>query len=273
MSKSKRTSDKFYTKKEVAKDLISEVPLEKFENVIEPSAGTGSFSSQIDSCIAVDTDPRSEEIKEQDFFDFEFQGDPSETIVIGNPPFGRQGSKALSFIKKASEIADAIGFILPKSFKKESMKKKVPSHFHIQKEIDLLEECFVYRGEDYKVPVVFQLWVRKDEPRLKLEENEPLAYTFSKSPKYADFTVRRVGVHAGEASLALLDKSPESHYFLRLDGRIKSKRAKIVEALNQTQFPSAKDTSGPNSISKNELIQKLNPVIKKITDLSEVKFW
>ena len=273
MSKSKRISDKFYTKEEVAKDLISEVPLEEFENIIEPSAGTGSFSSQIDGCVAIDVDPKSEEIKEEDFFDFQFHGDPSKTLVIGNPPFGRQGSKALSFIKKASEIADVIGFILPKSFKKKSMKKKVPGHLHIRKEIDLPEKSFVYKGENYGVPVVFQLWIRKKEPRLKRGKNEPLGYTFSKPPKYADFTVRRVGVRAGEASLTLLDKSLESHYFLRLDKRIKSKRVKIVEALNQTQFPSAEDTSGPNSISKSELIQKLNPIVEEITDLSETKFW
>ncbi len=273
MSKSKRTSDKFYTKKEVARDLISEVPLEKFENIIEPSAGTGSFSSKIDGCIAIDTDPQSKEIKKQDFFDFEFHGDPSNTIVLGNPPFGRQGSKALSFIRKASEIADAIGFILPKSFKKDSMKRKVPDHFHVQKEIDLPEKSFVYRGEDHEVPVVFQLWIREDVPRLKYGENEPLGYTFLKTPKYADFTVRRVGVHAGEASLTSLDKSPQSHYFLRLDKRIKSKRAKIVKSLNQTEFPSAEDTSGPNSISKGEFICKLNPIIEEMSDLSELRFW
>lgn len=273
MSKSQRSTDKFYTKEEVAKDLISEVPLQEFENVIEPSAGTGSFSSQIEGCIAIDTDPQSEEIKEQDFFDFQFHGDHSKTLVIGNPPFGRQGSKALSFIKKASEIADAIGFILPKSFKKDSMKKKVPDHFHVRKEIDLSDDSFVYKGEEYEVPTVFQLWVRKDMPRLSHGGCEPFGYTFLKPPKYADFTVRRVGVYAGEASLTSQDKSLESHYFLRLDKRIKSKRVKIVEALNQTQFPSAKDTSGPNSISKDELIQKLNPIIEEITELKKLKFW
>jgi len=273
MSKSKRTTDKFYTKEEVAEDIISRIPLEEFENVIEPSAGAGSFSSKIDGCIAIDTDPLSEEIKRQDFFQFEFQGDPSNTIVIGNPPFGRQGSKALSFIKKASEIADAIGFILPKSFKKDSMKRKVPDHFHVRKEFDLPEKSFVYKGEDYEVPAIFQLWVRENVPRLKHGGSEPFGFAFLKPPKYADFTVRRVGVYAGEASLTFRDKSRESHYFLRLDKRIKSKRVKIVETLNQTEFPSSKDTSGPNSISKDELTKKLNPIIEEMTDLSQPDFW
>ena len=46
-----------------------------------------------------------------------------KTHIIGNPPFGRQSSMAIQFIKKCCSFADSISFILPKSFKKESMRK------------------------------------------------------------------------------------------------------------------------------------------------------
>ena len=45
--------------------------------------------------------------------------------VIGNPPFGRQSSLAIKFIKKSCSFSDTISFILPKSFKKDSMKKSI----------------------------------------------------------------------------------------------------------------------------------------------------
>ena len=50
----------------------------------------------------------------------------SKMHIIGNPPFGRQSSLAIKFIKKSCEFCDSISFILPKSFKKDSLKK----HFH-----------------------------------------------------------------------------------------------------------------------------------------------
>ena len=37
--------------------------------------------------------------------------------VMGNPPFGRQSSLAIKFIKKSQQYCDSISFILPKSFK------------------------------------------------------------------------------------------------------------------------------------------------------------
>lgn len=275
MSKSKREdlTDRFYTKDKVAHHLLSKLDLDQYENVIEPSAGTGAFSSKIDDCIALDIDPRSDEIEEKDFFDFEFSSDPSKTLIVGNPPFGRQGSKALAFIRKASDLADTIAFILPKSFKKDSMKKKVPKHFYIESEVDLPEDSFIYCNELYSVPVVFQIWKRKDTPRIQNFKEEPLGFTFVKKTHKSDFSVRRVGVYAGEASLNPSQKSVESHYFIMLDRKIKSKRGKIVEHINKTEFTSSTDTSGPNSISKPELIEKMNGIIKENTKLNNQNFW
>jgi type I restriction-modification system DNA methylase subunit len=50
----KEVNDKFYTKIEISKMCIDMLDLSEFDLVIEPSAGNGSFSKQIDNCIAYD---------------------------------------------------------------------------------------------------------------------------------------------------------------------------------------------------------------------------
>ena len=55
--------------------------------------------------------------------------------IIGNPPFGRQSSLAIKFIKKSCEFCDTLSFILPKSFKKESLKKHFPFDLRYDKKI------------------------------------------------------------------------------------------------------------------------------------------
>jgi hypothetical protein len=54
--------DKFYTQVEVAKECIDLVPdLDTYDLIIEPSAGNGSFSSQL-NCIAYDIEPENKNI-------------------------------------------------------------------------------------------------------------------------------------------------------------------------------------------------------------------
>ena len=53
----KEENDKFYTKPEVSKLCINMIDLSDFDLIIEPSAGCGSFSKQIDNCVAYDLVP------------------------------------------------------------------------------------------------------------------------------------------------------------------------------------------------------------------------
>ena len=72
-----------------------------------------------------DLEPENDEIIKQDYLNFDYTGIADEfnkTHIIGNPPFGRQSSLAIKFIKKSVTYCDSISFILPKSFKKESLK-------------------------------------------------------------------------------------------------------------------------------------------------------
>lgn len=69
MSITSRILDQFYTPPKEAKRLISLLNLNLYDTIIEPSAGTGSFSLNIKhpNVIAYDIDPKHKSIKKQDY--------------------------------------------------------------------------------------------------------------------------------------------------------------------------------------------------------------
>lgn len=106
--------DKFYTPNETTKKCI-DLAFKTFEDiteVIEPSAGTGSFSKQIDNCIAYDIAPEADGIIKQDFLKLKLPYKKGR-LIIGNPPFGDRNNLARSFYKHTCKMAEYIGFILP----------------------------------------------------------------------------------------------------------------------------------------------------------------
>ena len=110
-------NDKYYTPKELAKRLINKtfeiIGKENISEIIEPSAGNGSFSSQIENCIAYDIEPDAEEMIKQDYLKLEIPYLKGR-LIITNPPFGKHSnSLSINFYKKSCEIADYIAFIQP----------------------------------------------------------------------------------------------------------------------------------------------------------------
>lgn len=244
---SKYGLDKFYTKKEIVKSLLKEVDLNKFKTIIEPSAGNGSFSDEI-NCIAYDIEPENKNIIKQDFLTLNIKKE-NPILIIGNPPFGRNGSLALAFIKHSALFADTIAFILPKSFKKESFYYKIPLNFWKIKEIDLEDNSFLYENKEANIPCVFQVYEKKEKFRIKPEKIKPSSFQFTTKEK-ANVSIRRVGVYAGKAFLDL-NKSKQSHYFIYADNP-----ELFVLKINEIAWEH-NNTVGPRSISKPELIKKI----------------
>ena len=112
----KLKGDKYYTPIRVARDCIdraySIIGSSNITEVIEPSAGNGSFSNQIDNCIAYDIDPDNDDIIKQDFLSIDMDYKKGR-LIIGNPPFGDRMCLARRFYKKSTELGDYIAFILP----------------------------------------------------------------------------------------------------------------------------------------------------------------
>jgi len=205
--------------------------------------------------IGIDILPNIDNVIKSDFltWDYNIIDLDKKVITISNPPFGKQGSLALKFIKRCSEFCDVIAFILPLSFVKDSMKNKIPEMFHLKYEEILPENSFLLNDEDYDVKCVFQIWEKRNYKREKIKQVKEKGFKYTKDKSKADISIRRVGVYAGKAFLDT-NKSEQSHYFIILDD--KSKIQLFLDKLNNKKW---KDfTVGPRSISKSELNKFLN---------------
>lgn len=262
------TIDKFYTKSHIVDLCINEIKKCNFisneDLIIEPSCGNGAFilgiKSLTNNYLFIDIEPENSEIQKINFLDFEIK--ESKSIhIIGNPPFGRQSSLANKFIKKSSEFCSSISFILPKSFKKESMRKFFPLNFHLISEIDLPDDSFLVNEISYNVPCVFQIWIKKDYNRTSIEKLEPEGFVFVKQSESPHVSFRRIGVNAGVISTEIESKSPQSHYFIKFtnDKSIEDN----IESLKSVSFE-FNNTIGPKSISKQELISEFNKYLNSL---------
>ena len=263
----RNTIDKYYTKPCVVKQCIELV--KKYINIlhndliIEPSAGNGSFIENIKTLSSnykfYDLEPEHNEIVKQDFLEFDYKQLKDTNIhIIGNPPFGRQASLAIKFIKKCCLFSNSISFILPKSFKKDSMKKSFDKHYHLIYEIDLLENSFLVNDIESDVPCVFQIWQRKEELREEINKKQPLQFTIVKKEDTPDISFRRVGVNAGTIMKEINDKSFQSHYFIKFTNN--KTIDENIEKLKSIKF-NFNNTVGPKSISKPELIDEFNKLL------------
>jgi predicted RNA methylase len=265
----RNTIDKYYTKDSIVSQCIQHIRkhIKIYENdiIIEPSAGNGAFICGIKSLSKqykfYDIHPENTEITKQDFLELDYnqlKKNNKNIHIIGNPPFGRQSSLAIKFIKKCCEFANSISFILPKSFKKESMMKHFSDNFHLRFELDLPVNSFLVNGIEMDVPCVFQIWKYMDTPRNKIIKLEPVGFKFVKKSENPDISFRRVGVNAGTITVDIKDKSIQSHYFITFNNRNEIKET--INKLKVIKF-TEDNTVGPKSISKPELIKEFNKII------------
>ena len=99
--------DKFYTKKSVVDSCMQHARSCIDLNttlVIEPSAGDGAFCDAIKQSTQhyefYDIDPKHDDITKCDFLAIDIPEQGLPICFLGNPPFGRQSSLAIKFIKK-----------------------------------------------------------------------------------------------------------------------------------------------------------------------------
>lgn len=258
----KHEFDKFYTKLEIVDQCLAHIDLTQFDCIIEPSAGGGAFSSKIAGVRAFDLVPENENIQEADWLilDKSQFGQYENILVIGNPPFGNNGKLARAFLVESMKFADTVAFILPKSFKKNSMKNRLPLNFETVSEIDLPINSFTLSNEDYSVPCVFQIWQKTETMREKITMNNKSSVIEFTTVDKADFRIQRVGGRAGKASLNL-NASANSNYFIKNTSEIIDEE--LIEIVNSLVFPSINDTTGPRSLPKGELINILEQAVLK----------
>ena len=261
--------DKFYTKIEVVKlcfrFILDNLEITTNDIIIEPSAGNGAFIEEIkkisNNYEFYDLEPEHSEIIKQNYLLYSPSklSKENKIHIIGNPPFGRQSSSAIKFIRKSCEFCDTISFILPKSFKKDSLKIKFPLNFHLKFEIDLPDNSFLLDSNEYNVPCIFQIWEKKDYNRTIKDKLEPFNFKFVKKEENPDISIRRVGGTAGTIDIKTENKNIQSHYFIKFlnDNSI----SENIELLKKIEYD-FNNTVGPKSISKQEIISKFNENMK-----------
>ena len=263
----KNTKDQYYTKQSVAKKCVDKIYscLQQSDSYqwIEPSAGNGAFLKILPSTfdkLGIDLEPKSSDIQQGNFLDW-IPISQKKRIFFGNPPFGRQGSLAKSFIKHAAQYADIIAFILPRSFVKPSMSRAFPLKFHCIHSDELEKNAFEVNTVEYDVPCVFQIWEKNVADRIVAEAVKEDGFEYVKHGQPFHIAFKRVGGLAGKCYPSATGYNPQFHYFLKLEEEYIPYIKNIIEKVNLHTFPS--NTVGPRSLSKGEANEVLNQVLEQ----------
>ena len=64
------------------------------------------------------------------------------SVVIGNPPYGKNSSLAVKFLNKASELSDTVHMILPRTFRKPSVINRINPNLHLVSDKDVDDSAF-----------------------------------------------------------------------------------------------------------------------------------
>ena len=254
--------DKFYTCDKVVDDILCKINerivVTEKDLILEPSAGNGAFLNKMkyDNIVALDIQPEADNIQATDFFEYEVPTNYENIHVVGNPPFGRNGSMALKFMKHSMKFAKSVSFVLPRSFMKDSFLMRIPSGFELVHNEILPRDSFLKDGVVYDVPCVFQIWIKNSSYNLVFEKAEPRGYKFVKKNEEHDVAFRRVGGRSGMITSSTEDCNVNCFYFIKFE------RNFDIDALRKISWNDCRDnTAGPRSISKRELILKFNEVV------------
>lgn len=255
-------SDQFFTRAEVAKLFSDWVKSQSFyksvKTIIEPSAGNKDIAKFFPSAKLYDLDPKHSDILKQDWLDYSHSGG-DETLVVGNPPFGKNNTLAVNFINKAAEFADWIAFILPKGFKRIPTQNRISNSHSLFAEIDLPKNSFYLPGEGveipYDVPAVAQIWHRKRREKVKISYDSQ--WVKFVNPEEADIAVKRAG-RVGELDLTRENWSSHKnrqYYYLK----ILKDHKRIIDLIKNFKWRAiGDDTVGAPVISKWDLINIIN---------------
>jgi len=255
--------DKFYTIPKISKKCIESVGLiydwSKWELVVEPSAGNGSFFNVIPSDIS----PENQDIIEQDFFTYKPPSSIKDILVIGNPPFGKVSSLAIKFFNYASNWATVIAFIIPRTFRRISVHNKLNQNFHLVFDEDIPTNPCSFTPR-MMVKCCFQIWEKREEKREfhdlptshidwdfidfgpKDSNGQPTP------PNGADFAIRAYGGKCGEiVKINLQTLRPKSWHWIKS----KIDMTLLINRFKNLDYSLSFNTARQNSIGKGELVR------------------
>lgn len=174
--------DQYYTHPRIAqlcwRLLQKQIPDTPNITYIEPSAGTGNFYFLLPDGrkTAVDIDPTHPQILPANFLTWQppKHTNPTETIIIGNPPYGHRNNTAIQFLNKAAAISSTIAFILPVTFLKYQAQKCVPQQLKLAASHRLPKQSFYTSdSKPYSINTHFQIWTSLPHIKSNLRKHKP----------------------------------------------------------------------------------------------------
>lgn len=253
--------DQFYTQPQLAERYIAALA-ERYDfsgvALVEPAAGAGAFVLPARrrgwSITAIDVEPQSAAVRPGDFLNGFAWPAAARIAVIGNPPFGFASSMAIRFFNQAAARAELIAFIVPRTFRKVSVREKLNAHFWLVHDEDVPRRAFLFAGRPHDVPCAWQVWEYRECPRPPAPAPDIRHLIEFTEPGQADFALRRVGGRAG-AILPLGDGqtySASSTYFIRA---VDERAQEYLSRIDWERIRNA--TAGVRSVSKREIAIEL----------------
>lgn len=171
MYSNKTQYDQFYTNANVAEKCLSVLDMSRYDYIIEPSAGSGAFFSQIDhpNKIGLDVAPAAPGIITLSWFDYHIPSHFKNVLVVGNPPFGIRNQLSLSFITHALQFENVttLAFILPNVFQKHTLQKKISTRYRLVNIVPLPKNSFTLKGQPFNISCAFFVFDNSDKPDLR----------------------------------------------------------------------------------------------------------
>ena len=280
---SSKSLDKFYTSPKVAEAFITKVDeicgLSSFDQIIEPSAGNGSFLKFLpQNTIALDIKPESTRIKEQDFFEYESDYhslfNNINVLTIGNPPFGKgyMNPLAKGFFNHAAKFSNVIAFIVPQKWHTAwKVHFQLDNSFGLYYSSVLDKDSFLLDDNPYNVNCCAQIWSKipiKGMENLRIRKRPPTKHedfemflTCDNVPslpkvreqlqkkEYWDFALK----YWGKISVCEMSEVPvetTTHYLF------KSKKPYVKDILNRIDWSKYVSNMGaPNVGGKSTLVK------------------
>ena len=256
--------DQFYTNPDLARQYAERIVAAYGAAVdcfVEPAAGNGAFAAPLRKAgkpvIALDLVPQAADIRQGDFLKDDLWPTAGKIAVVGNPPFGKNSSLSVKFFNRAAQRADLIAFILPRTFRKHSIHRRLNPYFALKVDEDVPDFAFVKDGKPHDVPCAWQVWEYQMQRRPAVATPEVShIIRYVADPQEGDFALRRVGFYAGQVKAPpewdLPSLSPSAHYF------IQSVRPEAPELLRGIDWSGVcQATAGSRSLSKHEIAVKL----------------
>jgi hypothetical protein len=264
-------TDKFYTIPAVVDVCIAALGARydwgDWGLVVEPSAGSGNFLSRIPTPrkIGLDSAPDGPDIIRQDFFEYEPPVATSQILVVGNPPFGKASSLAVRFFNHAARWADVIAFVVPRTFRRESIQNRLSAAFRLRHDEDVpVVPCsFVPK---MGVKCCFQIWERAETERPKVKgAKSHVDWTFlaygpldaagqPTPPAGADLAMRAYGGKCGEirtSDLSVL--RPKSWHWIKCAPGVLAET--LIERFNGLDYAASQNSARQNALGRGALVE------------------